>query len=216
MENIKFKTSDGVELAGLLWDRKAPVSVILMHMMPAKKESWSPFGEELAESSGYNVLAFDFRGHGESEGGNWEDFSSEQHQKYYLDLEAAVSYLKERFPDTGIYLGGASIGANIAIKYMAEHPEVSKVLALSAGLDYHGVSAEEYVKQTDSGQDLLLVAASDDMGKSGTGAGRQTEILYDLANCQKEKVIFQTGGHGTNILTAHPDLADTIQDFFAS
>jgi len=215
MQKINFTTSDGLKLAALAWDNnKAPVSVILMHMMPAAKESWIPLADELSGKGGYNVLAFDFRGHGESQGGNYEDFTPEQHQQYYLDLEAALSYAKQHFPDTEIYLGGASIGANMAIKYLAEHHEIKKAVALSAGLDYYGVKGEELVTKTDPSQDLLLVAAADDMRKSGTAASRQAEILYDLANCQKEKLIFQTGGHGTAMLAAHPDLSQTIQDFF--
>ena len=213
MQKTKVTTSDGLNLAALVWEGKGPVSIILMHMMPAAKESWIPLAEGLSKQ-GYNVLAFDFRGHGESEGGNYEDFSDGQHQQYYLDLEAAVRYVKENFPGTEIYLGGASIGANIAIKYLAEHPEIKKAAALSAGLNYHGVNAEELVRQTDPSQDLLLVAAADDMRKTGTSASRQAEILYDLAACKKEKILFQTGGHGTSLLDAQPDLAATIQDFF--
>jgi alpha-beta hydrolase superfamily lysophospholipase len=213
MQKTNLTTSDGLKLAGLVWEGKGPVSIILMHMMPANKESWTVLAEHLS-GNGYNVLAFDFRGHGESEGGSYEDFSDDQHQKYSLDLETAVNYINENFPGTEIYLGGASIGANIAIQYMAAHPEIKKTAALSAGLNYYGVDAEQSVKQTDPSQDLLLIAAADDMRKSGTSSSRQAEMLYDLANCKKEKILFQAGGHGTHLLAAHPELLATIQDFF--
>jgi pimeloyl-ACP methyl ester carboxylesterase len=213
MQKTNLTTSDGLNLAALAWEGKGPASIILLHAMPADKESWTALAEQL-NKTGHNVLAFDFRGHGESDGGNWEDFSDEQHQQYSLDLDAAVEYIKENFPGTEIYLGGASIGANIAIQYLAAHPEIKKAAALSAGLDYHGVNAEELVKELDPSQDLLLIAAADDMRKSGTSSSRQAEILYDLANCKKEKMLFQTGGHGTALLAAHPELLETIQDFF--
>lgn len=214
MQKKELITPDGLKLAALVWNRnKAFASVILMHMMPAEKESWIPFAEQLSDN-GYNVVAFDFRGHGESEGGSWEDFMAEQHQEYAIDLEAAVSYVKENFPDTKIYLAGASIGANIAIKYLAEHHEITKAVTLSAGLNYEGINAEELIKETEPSQDILLVASADDMRKSGFSSSRQVEILYEAANCKKEKIIFQTGGHGTALLTAQPELSKTILDFF--
>lgn len=213
MEKIILTTQDDLKISGLVWDQQGSVTVILMHMMPAVKESWNDFAEELAEN-GCNVLSFDFRGHGESEGGHYEDFTDEEHQKYSLDLDSAMEYVKNNFSDTEVYLVGASIGANIAIKYLSEHHEIKKAVALSAGLDYYGVKAEQYIKETDPAQDLLLVAAADDMRKSGVSASRQAEVLYDLANCKIEKLIFQTGGHGTNLFTTHEDLYKNIEEFF--
>jgi pimeloyl-ACP methyl ester carboxylesterase len=215
MEKIELKTEDGLKLAGLVSDQQGSVSVILLHMMPATKESWSEFAGQLAES-GCNVVAFDFRGHGESEGGSYEDFSPEDHQKYSLDLDSAVGYVKEKFPETEIYLVGASIGANIAIKYLTQHHEIKKAVALSAGLNYHGINAEELVKETDPSQDLLLIAAADDMRKNGISSNQQAEMLYGLANCKIEKLVFQTGGHGTALLTTHTDLYKSIEDFFVN
>jgi alpha-beta hydrolase superfamily lysophospholipase len=215
MELLTIATKDTIELSAILWDLGMPRSALLLHMMPAVKESWVDFAGLLTEQ-GFNVLAIDFRGHGESAGGDYQLFTSQDHQKYYTDTESAVEFLSQRYPESEIVIGGASIGANVAIKYMAGHSEIQKVFALSAGLDYHGVIAQEDVQKLRSGQNLLLVGARDDLRGSGADCGTQAEQLYDLATCKKEKIIFDQGGHGTDLLAAHLDLPDSIIHFLTS
>jgi fermentation-respiration switch protein FrsA (DUF1100 family) len=58
---------------------------------------------------GYNLLLFDFRGRGESEGQGYHLVHSEK------DLGGAIDYLRERFPPGNIGLIGFSTGAVAAI-----------------------------------------------------------------------------------------------------
>ncbi|NOY35680.1 MAG: alpha/beta fold hydrolase, partial [bacterium] len=82
IEQIKLKTDDGVEIAGDYYPASptgAP-AVVLTHMMPSTKESWREFAAGL-NKAGFQCLAIDLRGHGESEGGpdGFREFSDEQH-----------------------------------------------------------------------------------------------------------------------------------------
>jgi len=215
MEKITLTTSDNITLSALLWNEQAFVSVLLLHAMPAKKESWLDLADRLAKT-GYNVLAIDLRGHGESQGGDYKEFSDKDHKQYSIDTQTAVEYLQKTFPHTEIYLGGASIGGNTIIKYMAQHPEAPKGFALSAGLDYYGVRAIDDIKNLDSAQQILLVGSYDDGRKSGLNCGEQAEQLYDAAEGVKEKIIFDTGGHGTDMFMEHPELIDSIVDFLTT
>ncbi|MDQ3018417.1 MAG: lysophospholipase [bacterium] len=214
MEKITITTEDGLKLSALLWNKEAFASVLLLHMMPAHKESWVPLADKLAET-GFNVLAIDFRGHGESEGGDYTMFTPEQHQESYIDVEASVEYLKALFPHTEVSLAGASIGANMAIKYMAAHPEIGKGLALSAGLDYYGVRAIDDVQNLTESQQLLLVGARDDMRKAGSDCGTMAQQLADAAGSASHTVVYDVGGHGTDMWSAHPELLNTIIKFIA-
>jgi fermentation-respiration switch protein FrsA (DUF1100 family) len=81
--------------------------------------------------AGYNVLAFDFRGHGESGGGRtsfgwWER----------RDLEGAIRFLRDRSAaDTSrCGLFGISMGAAVALQ-TAAHPGVAVVVADSSYTD---------------------------------------------------------------------------------
>ena len=144
METKVFKTEDGIDIEALYWDAGTEKSILLLHMMPATKESWIDFAEKLV-AQGFNVLAPDFRGHGRSSGGDYKTFTPEDHQKYYRDAVAAANFLELQQPDTLVALGGASIGANIALQFMTEHLTVKKGFFLSAGLYYHGVRAVDFV-----------------------------------------------------------------------
>lgn len=212
MDPITLTTTDNLELSALLWNKQAFASVLLLHAMPAVKESWMDLAGRLA-TIGLNVLAIDLRGHGKSGGGDYHNFDNQQHQNYYLDAQAGVEYLQKTFPHTEIYLGGASIGANIAIKYMAEHPDVPKGFALSAGLDYYGVKAIEDVTKLDPAQKLLLVGSRDDMRGGSRDCGDMAEQLFDAAEGVKEKIIYDTEGHGTDMFKVHPELIDEVVDF---
>jgi len=75
-KSVSFKSIDDVELKGTYWtpDKvKKNASVLLLHNFSRTKggtshdDAWDDLANELA-MEGYNVLSFDFRGHGESKG----------------------------------------------------------------------------------------------------------------------------------------------------
>jgi pimeloyl-ACP methyl ester carboxylesterase len=131
-------------------------------MMPATKESWIPLAEQLF-AKGLNVLAIDFRGHGESGGGDYKSFANQEHQKYILDAESGLGFLREHYPDCEVVLAGASIGANIALQAMVNDNSLHQSVALSAGLDYYGVKAEDFVGKLSREQQVLFVGSLDDL-----------------------------------------------------
>jgi alpha-beta hydrolase superfamily lysophospholipase len=208
MEKVSLTTEDGVRLAGLLWDAQSRFSVLLLHMMPATKESWTDLANRLFHR-GFNVLAIDFRGHGQSDGGSYKSFSDEEHQKYLIDAQAALKYLLEKYPKTEISLGGASIGANIALQLMSRERLYAKGVVLSAGLNYHGVNAEEYIQLFDHNAQKVLFVTSKDDGNNV----EQTSCLHDFAENSQE-IIYDTGGHGTDMWKEHPELLDQIVEFY--
>lgn len=67
-EKVKFETVDGVEIRGTFYTGKgrAPV-VMLLHAYEnhSRAKEWIGLADSL-QKAGYSVLAFDFRGHGES------------------------------------------------------------------------------------------------------------------------------------------------------
>ena len=130
MEKISY-TAENVTIVGNYWKGTNGKAAILLHMMPATKESFTPFAEKLHEK-GWSVLAIDLRGHGESTKKihgelstpmNYQEFSDEEHQSSMHDVEGARDWLEAQGIATeNIVIGGASIGANLAINYMAKDP----------------------------------------------------------------------------------------------
>lgn len=211
-KNMTIKTADSVNIA---YDWYPSTSLgrvrdylILVHMMPATKESWQDFAN-FAQKQGYASIAIDLRGHGQSEGGpnGFRKFSDLEHQKSILDLEAAVDYLKSQgAPADKIDFIGASIGANLSLQYLAEYPEIKKAVLLSAGLNYRGLETKPLIKKLKGDQKVLAVSSRDD----DNNAEENSELF---GRNYKNLVIYDRGGHGTNILENQPELKNKIIDF---
>ena len=208
MEKISLTTSDNVKIVGNHF--KAPEGspgILLLHMMPAVKESYNQFAEELL-NAGIGVLAIDLRGHGESGGGNYQEFTEEQHQASIEDVKAAIEFQKKE-GHSPLFVCGASIGANLALQIISESDDVQKAILLSAGTNYKGIKTELLAERVSVDKDVYLVAAKDDVRTLGPSDEQNRKILAKL-NCKKEIRIFETGGHGTDILNAHPSFMQEL------
>lgn len=221
VERVTFKTADGVEIVGELYVpeeiRHDPYATLLLHMMPATKESWREYALRAREDNCV-VLAIDLRGHGEStkkngEVLNFQEFTDEQHQQSIQDIEAAAQFLEERgFPLEVI--GGASIGANLALSYAADHPEIKKIFLLSPGFNYRGIEAQPLVEKLKETQGIYAVGGSQDVRSSGDDAGTMAQTLHDKAPVIDKKFeIIRTETHGTDIFKQDPKLIDRILEW---
>jgi pimeloyl-ACP methyl ester carboxylesterase len=110
---VSFQTVDGGTVFADVYgtgDR----AVILAHGVRFNKESWKDQATQLA-SSGFRVIAIDFRGYGKSRGGpnarpGFEDM--------YMDVLGAVRYARETGAKTVAVVGGSMGGfasANAAV-----------------------------------------------------------------------------------------------------
>lgn len=208
-ERIRISTEDGLQLAGVFVAARAPLhrAVLLLHMMPATKESYTAFQETLA-GAGFASLAIDFRGHGESDGGpdGYRRFSDAEQQKKMLDVEAATRWLEQKgVSGRDLVIVGASIGANLALEYAAAHPDVPAVVALSPGLDYRGVLTMPAVQGLGRRQRLYLAASRDD-AKSDAAIDKLAEV--SLAKTQVRH--FDRAGHGTSMFEREPGFMDEL------
>ncbi len=214
MEKIFITTKDNIEIAANLYQVENPVGwVVLVHMMPSTKESWQDLASDL-ENSNYETIAFDLRGHGESTGGSYgyQEFSDEEHQKSILDLESAVDYLIENrgAVQEKISFIGASIGANLSLQYISEHPEFKTAVLLSAGLNYRGIKTKTLVENLKEGQGVFFVSSQDDDSDV-----QENQTLYNLVpdGVKKEIKIYENAGHGTTILEKESELKNLIFNF---
>ena len=207
-EHITLKTIDNVNIVGAYYKSPGNKGVLLLHMMPATKESWESFATKL-QNAGFAVLAIDLRGHGESGSSDYKNFSDAEHQASIHDVEAAVEFLKSKGVSE-ISLGGASIGANLALWYQAEHSEIKQSILLSPGFNYRGVETKPYAQKLAADQRVYFVADEDDERSAGGSAATMARELVALTAAQKEITIYTGSGHGTDIMKAHPELEDQL------
>jgi pimeloyl-ACP methyl ester carboxylesterase len=75
-------------------------------------------------NAGLNVLAFDYRGYGQSR------FERPNERRWREDAESSIAYLvgTRHIPATSLILVGKHLGANLAIATAAAHPELAGVV----------------------------------------------------------------------------------------
>ena len=122
-EEVTIETRDGLKLHGWWIDRGNEKTVIPLHGYTASK--WEriymkPILEILLKG-GYNVLVFDFRAHGKSEGKHTTVGDRE-----LTDVLSAIDWLKENRADKSRKIGliGFSMGAIVTIRTLAEDERV--------------------------------------------------------------------------------------------
>lgn len=210
MEQVEIKTIDGISLAGTLFSRNAKKSALLLHTMPGTKEDFETVADELY-TMGLNVLAIDFRGHGESEGKNYKEQTDEDIEKYFMDARAALNFLEEKYQHSNFVVAGGSIGANVTLQCLAHDHAIKKGVALSPGLNYHGLKGKEFAEELSKDQEVLFVASQDD--DRNKNAVKDLEEIFKAAKSKKQKAIYKTAGHGTHMWDQNPELIDNIVDF---
>lgn len=216
VSSITLTTSDGKRIVGDYYHGPTSAGVVLLHMMPATRESWDDVALKL-QDHGFHVLAIDLRGHGESEGGpdGFHDHTHTEHQASIHDAEAAAAYLR----DVGVsemHLIGASIGANLALQLLGNDAGITSAVCISPGIDYYGIRAIPAAGKAREEQSILLLAARDDTRMGEESSDTILKHIADAAHGRAQVEIFDEGGHGTDLLKHWPDYIDTIIDWMST
>ncbi|RMG75641.1 MAG: alpha/beta fold hydrolase [Chloroflexi bacterium] len=203
VENVTVPAEDGLLLQASLYrpaEGQQLPGVLLLHMLGSSRQAWQESGlpDKLA-AQGYAVLALDMRGHGETGGErNW--MLAEQDVgvvwAYFTGLEWVDA------EKTAVI--GASIGANLALRFAASQPKVQAVVLLSPGLDYRGVTTLDALARY--GSRPLFIAASEEDGY----AAESSMALAEQAGENGQLQMLAGAGHGTNMLTAEPELETAV------
>lgn len=125
-ENISFRTKDNVLIRGWFIKSSNPhaKTIILLHGYPADKGDILPATIFLHKT--YNLLYFDFRYLGESEG-----YYSTIGKDEIMDLRAAIQYLHTKnINEVGVW--GFSLGGAVALMTAPSAPEIKAIVAESS------------------------------------------------------------------------------------
>lgn len=188
-EHVSFPTQDGGLVYAKLYG-KGDRGVVLAHGGRFNKESWEKQARTLAKA-GFRVVAFDFRGYGQSRGpGQSDPLSAPLH----FDVLAAVRYLRE----TGVKIVsvvGASMGGGAAgdASIQARPGEIDRVVFLGSLASLAGNSPEKL-----KGRKLFIVARDD---TRGDGVVRLVQIReqYERTPEPKKLVILDGSAHAQAI-----------------
>lgn len=180
-QHVSFATEDGGLIYADLYG-EGDQGVVLAHGGRFTKESWQPQAQQLA-TAGFHVLAFDFRGFGQSRGPGDSDMFTAPMQ---LDVLAAVRYLRKNGTKTvaivgGSFGGGAAVDASIA----SQPGEINGLVLLAA--DWNGPA--QRIKAP-----LLVIVARDDGNDEGLRLPR-IQAWFDKAPQPKKLLVLEGSAH---------------------
>jgi dienelactone hydrolase len=213
---VDLTAADGTKLKATYFSAGKPgPGVLLLHQCDHERKIWDGLAQQLA-AAGINVLTFDLRGFGESGGEPHNPPKSpgpieppEEMQMWPGDIDVAYQYLKSQpgVKADALGLGGASCGVNNALQTAIRHPEVKSLVLLAGPAE---LKSRQFLRQ--ASLPVFFSVADDDQYPSMVPF---TEFLYVLtASPAKKFAHYQTGHHGAEIFSVHPDLPAAIVDWY--
>ena len=190
IEKVNFLSRDGLQLYGwFLKGEKQPV-VILLHGLGATSLSMSDQARFL-QKAGYNVLMFDFRAHGDSQGDTIT--GTMEHN----DILGALDYLASRADVDACQVGilGVSYGAVIALHAASQTAAIKAVVLQNIGpatLADHGGRPETIKHWIKYPFNWLFYSFSDFM----SGVEKREGVVELLHLIYPRQVLFIATGHG--------------------
>ena len=141
-EKIKYNSENNIQLCGLFSkvndDKKI---VILCHGLKGDKTERNSFDSlvEILQKHKINSFRFDFRGHGESSGNDYEMTIT----KEIKDLEKTIEMLKEKGFEEFILLGASFGGAIISLLDYKNYKCIKGLISWYGALDFNETIEEE-------------------------------------------------------------------------
>src|SRR5581483_10366119 len=194
VEHVSFTTEDGALIYADLYGN-SDRGVVLAHGGRFRKESWATQAQSLV-TAGFRVLAFDFRGFGESHGpGDSDMFTAPM----YLDVLAAVRYLRSHGAKTVAAMGGSFGGAAAADASIASKPgEINRLILRAA----KGNKPAWQIRVP-----LLEIVARDDANEDGPRLPR-IRAWFDKAPQPKHLIVLDGSAHAQFLFQT--DQADRV------
>jgi len=210
--DVSLTTADHVNIRATLStpdETGTPAAaVILIHQGGSNRREWEPLVPQLL-SQGYVVLAYDVRGHGESDPVDSVYKLFNDPAQAPLDLQAAIHFLTA-LPGVDaqrIAVVGASIGANLAAMASSE-------MGIKTAVAISGKTAAVYNLAGKSAlalRSVFYIAADGD--QNGRRAGWAKELFDRTAEPRRLEIVANSSRHGVGIFDDRPRVMQMILEW---
>jgi dienelactone hydrolase len=210
---VSFNAPDGFTLKGTFYTTgKAGPGVLLLHQCNGDHQVYDNLST-LLSTAGYNVLAFDFRGLGQSKGGEFTNFAAQNRRIAELmpgDVDAALKFMTSQNVVNPNALGiiGGDCGVNQAVHAAERNPTVRTLVLMSGGTDAGG---EAFIKNSPK-IPILAIASEEDR----EGAAAVKRVVDSSMNAYTRLEMFKNAGQAASIFQKEPDLEADIVIWFRS
>ena len=140
MKNFNLTTKDKIDIAINYYSNGQDKVVVIAPgwCMTKDSDAFCKISEMFAKY--FDVISFDFRGHGKS--GGMYTFSA----KELVDMDTVIRFARKN-NYKNIYLIGFSLGAAIALIYASKSRFIDKVIAVSAPTDFNKIENQMWKKE---------------------------------------------------------------------
>jgi alpha-beta hydrolase superfamily lysophospholipase len=199
--NVSFKSSDGLEVSGHLYEinNTAPV-ILLCHQARYNKYEYKDIAPKL-NKMGFNCLAIDQRSGGELFDQNNETFGRAKKAgkpTEYLDAEkdivSAINFLTEKY-DSKLILWGSSYSSTLAVYLASENENVDAFISFSPGNYFSNQKGDISTKFTEVGKPFFVTSSK----KEASGLSKLLDGI-ELQENQTQFIPKQEGYHGSKAL----------------
>jgi pimeloyl-ACP methyl ester carboxylesterase len=200
---IRFKAADGTRLAGYRLGR-GRTAVVLAHQVRGDACHWAGYARRLARL-GYLVIAFDFRGYGDSQvrGGRAAG-------RLAADVAAAAKAARGRGARKVFAVGASMGGTAVLAAGVNTRPHLSGVISLSGPAVFSSIDALKLAPR-------LTVPVLYVVGQRDSDFANDAQKLYDAtASTDKTIRIFPSGLHGVDFVRSDPQARALLEGFIRS
>ncbi|MHA2393569.1 MAG: alpha/beta hydrolase family protein [Promethearchaeota archaeon] len=220
-ENIEIPIQpDGINLKGSIYftsktSPKAPWIINLAGFMNHRDSYLVKFFSERFANTGYYVLSYDYRGHGETKletGIKWYEMVPQIFSDIHVVLEWIIDNQASRLLEEKIALFGRSLGGAIILSHGFIDKRAKKLISLSARYDYRTIQGRYQAVEEQEGVEIIEKISPKSFLKKDILNNERIliahckddetvpfENLYQIKNhlgLREENVIeFDTGGH---------------------
>jgi dienelactone hydrolase len=205
-KDVDIKAPDGANLKGTYFSpgRRGP-AILLLHQCNMDRHAWDVLANDLA-TSGFHVLAIDYRGYGESGGhfANPDERRKALQEKWPGDVDAAYAYLMEQkgIDKARVAAGGASCGVTQSSNLATRHHEIKALMLLS------GVASDEAKTYIANNPGLPVFGAASE-GDANAAKGIK-EALEASKNPHSTVKMYSGTEHGVPMFAKNSELEPMI------
>ena len=204
-KEVDIQAADGTTLKGSYFSPQRPgPAILLLHQCNMDRHAWDGLAKDLSDA-GFHVLTFDFRGFGDTGGGQAGQTGRPiLREKWPGDVDAAYAWLlaQKGVDKTRVAAGGASCGVTQAADAAVRHHEIKALVLLSG-------SASDAAKAYISATPTLAIFGAASEGDTRANQGI-AEAVQPSKNPHSRGLHLEGTEHGVPMFAKHPDLEPKI------